>query len=465
MPTETAPQPSVAAPAAVVTPPPTPAPVSAAPERPINSVTKKPISEAAHNLFKMLEESGDPLREEPEKKEVPAAPVAAEPAKPAPTATEPPVKVSKKVAKRPELPIPAADPAPAAPVAKPDPAPVDSNWEEGLLEEEKIALEDAKFAEKVSPKHKGLADRMGRFLREQKKYLQENPDVDENDAGYKKILAMQPSLSASDKREIADARIEERVNKKHESKFADLEQEIYVRDEEPKIENEAKQIRHYLAFNALPKEMLSVLKDKGIDTLRKEYADEIEVAGNLINTLVDDSKELLRITRINAKTGRPIEKAADTPQHQKWEQHNRISMMVNEVCNDFHKTAPESEKVRDGKWFVTREEWARLPANARHQFWTFTNSEQHVREMINRAMGWMPSAIEQKIKERHEALKVRGYERRRSEVVTPPAAPPVASSAPSAPRPTPAPAPSSTPAGTPSLGQLLARRLSGNGEG
>lgn len=465
MATTTAPQP-VAAPAAAPSAAPA-APV--APVTPINSVTQKPISEAAHNLFRMLEESGDPLREEPEKetaaatepekpKDEPAAPAAAPAADP-----EKPIKVSKKPVKRPELPKdePAAPAAPAPVVAAPAP---DAKWEDSLLDEEKAALEDARFAETVNPKHKGLADKMGKFLRDQKEYLEKHPDADEDDPGYKKILATQPGLSASDKREIAEARIEERVSKRYEPKLAEVEHQLFVRDEEPKVETEAAQIRRHLAFNALPKEMLDVLKEKGLPVLQKEYADELEVAGGLINTLTDDAKELLRITRINPKTKRSLADVAADPSHPKWEQHNRISTMVNEVCSDFQKNAPQTEQVRDGKWFVTREEWARLPANARHQFWTFTNSDEHVREMINRAMSWMPDAISRSIKSRQDALKARGYERRRAESA--PAAPtpaPVASSGPASPRPTPAPAPNSVPAGQKTPGQLLAARLSAGG--
>lgn len=465
MPTEIAPQPPVAAPAAVTPPPAAPAP-AATPERPINSATGKPISEAAHNLFKMLQESGDPMREEkpepkPEPKKEP------EPTTPAAT-TEPekPIKVSKKAApKRPDLPIPAAEPA--APVQPATPAAsvaVDPKWKDSLNDEEKAALEDAELAETVDPRFKGLSEKMGKFFRDQQKYLADNPDADENDPGYKKLLASAPKLSSADKRQIAEARIERRVEQKYKPELENIQHEIYVRDEEPKIEGEAMQIRKHMAFNALPKEMLTVLKEKGLPALQKEYADELEVAGNLINTLTDDAKELLRITRINPKTQRALGQAADAPNHPKWEQHNRIATMVNEVCNDFQKNAPQNEQVRDGKWFVTREEWARLPANARHQFWTFTNSEDHVREMINRAMSWMPGAIEMKIKERQDALKARGYVRQRAEVApAAPATPPVASAAPASPRPSPAPAPSTTPAGQRTPGQLLAARLAGEG--
>lgn len=463
MPTETAPQPQAAAPAAV---PASPAPAAPVAETPINTVTGKPISAAAHSLFKMLEESQGPnLNDEPAQPEKTAD--AAEPKAPAspeagaaPVATDKPVKVSKRQVKRPELPIPKE-----APVASPAPAPhaPEANWEESLLDDERAALEDARFAEQANPKHKGLADKMGKFFREQKKYFEAHPDADENDADYQKVMALMPKLSATDKREIAEARIEDRVAKKHESKFSDLQQELYVRDEEPKVENEGGQIRKHLAFNALPEDMLKVLKEKGIAVLQKDYADELETAGNLINSLVDDSKELLRITRINPRTQRALGQIATDESNPKWAQHNRIAAMVNEACNDFQKNAPQAEQVRDGKWFVTREEWGKIPPASRHQFWTFTNSENHVREMINRAMGWMPDAINRSISARHDQLKSRGYVRQRADAgaTTPPAAPPVATASVSSPRPAPAPAPSATPVGQRTAGQLLAARLAG----
>jgi hypothetical protein len=423
-------------------------------------MTGKPINESSHKLFKMLtesvetEEKKEPTKAPEPEKTAPAA------AAPAPAADEKPIKVSKKKeAKRPDLPTPAAEAAPVAPAASSAPV---AEVEESLLDEQKAALEDAQLAEKLDPRFKGLSDRMKKYFKAEKEYLEANPDVDENDPGYKKLLASAPKLSASDKRLIAEARIEERVEKKYKPELENIQHEIFVRDEEPKIENEGNQIRHHMAFNALPKEMLTFLKEKGQEAFRKEYADELEVAGGLINTLVDDSKELLRITRINPKTQRAVGSAADTPQHPKWEQHQRIVTMVNEVCNDFKNNAPQNEQVRDGKWFVTRDEWSKLPASARHQFWTFGNNEQHVREMINRAMSWMPGAIDQQIKARQDALAKRGYVRQRA--TPPPAAPltpPVASSSPSAPRPVPAPAPATTAAGQMTPGQLLAQRLKG----
>ena len=458
MTTETAPPP--AAPAAV---PVVPAPVA---EPRISSLTKKPISEAAHSLFKMLEESQTPDPNEPDVDEKPTPQpekvAAAELAKPDPVEPEKPVKVAKKAPKRPDLPIQKEEPA-AAPASAPAPtAAPESDWEESLMDEEKAALEDARFAEKVNPKHKGLADKMGKFLREQKKFLEANPGAEEDDSAYKAILATRPNLTTSDKREIAEARVEERVSKKYEPRLNDLQHEIYVRDEEPKVDAEAAQIRQYLAHNALPKDMLTVFKEKGLPVLQKEYADELEIAGGLINTVVDDAKELLRITRINPKTQRSLGEVAADPSHPKWQQHERIAKMVSEVCTDFQKHAPQDEQVRNGKWFVTREEWGKLPANARGQFWTFTNSQEHVREMINRALGWVPDAVTERLKARQDELKAKGYVRQRAEPTPAPAAtPPVASSSPATPRPSPSPAPSTTPAGQLTPGQLLARRLSG----
>lgn len=466
MPPVTAPLPPVAAPAAAPIPPPPPAKPDTS-QTPISSVTKKPISEAAHNLFRMLEESSKPepddVEDTPEPETPKTAPPAAAPA-PAPN-PEKPVKVSKRPAKRPELPVAKSDapPAPTPPPIAP-PAPPDANWEDSLLDDERLALEDARLAEQTNEKHKGLADKMGKFFREQKKYLEAHPDADEEDPDYKRILAQMPKLSASDKREVAEARIEGRVAKKYDSKLIDLEHELYVRDEEPKVEQESMQIRRHLAFNALPAEMLTVLKEKGLPVLQKEYADELEVAGGLINTLVGDAKELLRITRLNPKTQRTLGQVATNESHPKWEQHNRISNLVNAACDDFHRNAPQQEQIRDGKWFVTREEWGRLAPNARSQFWTFTNSDEHVREMINRAMGWMPDAIASSIKNRQEALKARGYVRQRNETppAPPPPAPPTPSGSPSLPRSSPAPDPSANTGGQLTQGQILARRLNGS---
>lgn len=411
----------------------------------------------------MLDESSRPVTDEPAKKEkaevAPPAPSAA-PATPPPEENR--VKVSKRPVKRPELPT-KADPAPAAP-ATPVAAPAapETNWEETLLEDEKAALEDARFAESVNPKHKGLADKTGKFFREQKKFLEANPDASDDDPKYKALLATMPTISAADKREIAESRIESRVAKKYDSKLIDLQHELYVRDEEPKVTAEADQIRRHMAFNALPKEMLDVLNDKtkGLTVLQSEYPDELEVAGNLINTLTDDAKELLRIWRVNPKTNRTLGDVASTESHPKWVQHNRIATMVNAVCEDFQKHAPQTDQVRDGKWFVTRDEWAQGYHKFPDKYWTFTNSDADAREIINRAMSWMPGAVSNAIKARQAELKKRRYVRERTEAPPPVATtPPQPSASPATPRPAPAPAPTNGANGQLTQGQLLARRL------
>lgn len=476
MPTTTAPAPApvAATPAAPVPAPATPAAAAATPA----PVTPKPADPKvgsakaegtpANRLFQRLKDNAPQQKEEGQ---FPAdkAPKVEKPAEPAAPAKAPepekPIKVSKaKAAKRPDLPVaqtppPAVPPAPAASTPAPS-----KNWEENLLDEERAALEDARFAEENFPEHRGLADRMGRFFKEHQEFLEKNPDVEDDDPAYKKVLALKPDISVADRRRIINARAAQEVKKGIEPELNDLRHELYVRDEEPRIRQEGDRLFSELAENALPEEMRKIYKEKGLAELQKNYADEMEVAGTIIRAATDDAEELLRITRVNPKTGRPLAKIAENPSDPKFVQHERLAKIVDDVCDEFLKTGTERELLREGKWFVTREEWGRLQPAERSKFWTFTNSEKDIKEVIDRAKRWIPNAIDTAIKTRQQEFERRGWRRHREVAPAPaPSTPPQPVSSVSTPRPAPVPSPSA-PATTPETrGMSLAKRLQNAG--
>lgn len=472
MPNPTAPAPA-AAPAAA-TPPPAPVPASpapaAAPAAPkVNEKvgSTKVEGTPANRLFQRLSNNAPEAKDEPmfpgdkpAKSETPKT----ETPVPAPAApVEKPIKVAKKTPKRPELPVAkeTAPPAPAAPVTPPAPA---ANWEDSLLDEERTALEDAKFAEETFPEHKGLSEKMTRFFREHQKFLEKNPDPEDDDPEYKKVLALQPQLSATEKRKILEARISSSVKKGYEPEIQDLRHELFVRDEEPRVRTEAAQLfDDAFLEKALPADIVKTFKEKGVAEMNKQYADELEVASSIVTAARSDAEELLRITRTNPKTGRPLAKIATDPSDPKWEQHDRLGRLVESVCEDFKNTASEKEQVRNGKWFVTREEWAAGYKNHPDKYWTFTNSPEHIREVVQRAANWIPGVIDRTIKERQEALERRGYRRFRETTPAAPSAPPAPVSAPTSPRPSLSPSPSAPNAAPISPGTALARKLQAGG--
>lgn len=407
--------------------------------------------------------------DKPKKVDDPATPTPS----PAPaSAQEPekPIKVSKGKFKRPDLPIP-AQPAPAAPAPAATPAaprtepPETPNWENDLLDAEREALEDARFAETLDPKFKGLGDRTATFLKRHKAFLDKNPEPEDDDPEYQKILALKPDLSPSDKRRIIEGRVSTNIKKEYDGRFDDVQHELYIRDEEPKIAQEGQRLFNQLADVALPKEMKDHLKANGLEALEKDYGDEMEIAGAIVKTAVSDAQELLRLVRVSPKTKRPLSKVAEDESDPRWEQHNRIVTLLDRVCEDIKNSNDPKQIVRDGKYFVTRDEWNQLPQAMRGKYWTFLNNEADMRQVINHAFKWIPGTVDHKIKEHQDAMKARGYQRVRSALAPTPGptpAPTPSAHVPSvtSPRPSPMPVPTAPTPPSESRGSLLAKKLS-----
>ncbi len=103
--------------------------------------------------------------------------------------------------------------------------------------------------------------------------------------------------------------------------------------------------------------------------------------------------------------------------------------MVDNICNNFKNAAAAEQQQRNGKWFVTREEWHQIRPDQRHRFWTFDN-----KEIANIAQGSVKGILAAKIQEKRQHLGRYGWK---------PVEPKASAPAPAAPQP--APVPTSTP--------------------
>ncbi len=288
-------------------------------------------------------------------------------------------------------------------------------------------------------------------------------DLDDPDekAKYDTWLAKnRPSLSATDQRQITENRIAARVAKPLTEKTADLEHQLFVRDEEPKIKQQTARVTSELNTAAMPDEIMEFAKQHGVEQAKKEFVDELQAVNTIVTTAASDYEELIRLDTYHPTTRRPVSVPAMNESDPKYGQHQRLLGIMEKVDSDFKETAKQTELMRDGKWFVTREEWRNLPPAARSQYWHFTN-----REIATRMLSWVKPAIDITIKNNREALAARGYERRK---FVPPA--PAAQPAAPAPQPTRTPAgpgaspvPATTPAHVPGAtsGARLASALAG----
>lgn len=452
---------SIAAPnqAAPAAPPATPVPAApAAPTPPVTPPAPPPAAPDADpkatgrgkRVFDLLIKESE---SEPGKKTEPATPPAA-PAAAAAPATPPaavpdpdkPIKATRKpaISKRPEPPAPVA-PAVPTPTATPATPKNDEEWEAGLVDQEKQLLSDAAEAEAYLPARKGLKEQAKKFIKAHVKYLETHDDTDDGgdgEAAYQKFLKQnQPALSEAEQRDVSERRIAARVAQPLQKDADDLRHQLFVRDEEPKIEQQANRVVSDLNTNAMPAEILQFAKEHGVEEAKKQFADELTIHNTIVSSASSDYRELVRLGTLNPANGRPLAVPMIDPVTRKpvSEQHQRLEVIVKKANEDFRNGSKEADLVRDGKWFVTRDEWNSGYKDFPDRYWTFTN-----KEIADRSLAWVKPAIETTIQQNRAAMTKRGYVR-----------PPYTPAVPPAPAPEPtrsAPGPSASPVPSPSAG-------------
>lgn len=309
----------------------------------------------------------------------PAAPATPDPAKP-PT-PDGKIKVRKKKPAEPAAPAtpPAAPAAPAPAAAAPTPPPKDENaqFEADLLDEEREQLEYAREAERLLPdKFKGQEGKVKKFLKDHQAYLEKakaaDPDVvfDASNAEYQAFLAKNnPIISPRQVREIERLRAAEEADKRFDPKLNEIREEMFRREEEPKVKAETDRFFAELADSGLPDELKATLKEKGAAEAAKLHPIEYKVANLVMSEAAKSMEEFIAITRVNPVTGKPL-KAYDSNN----ERHQKLLEFINLQC-DMFKTGGGDLRVRDGKQFLTRKEFFNLPTEQRAKYWTFTNND------------------------------------------------------------------------------------------
>lgn len=470
------PDPIPAAPASD-TPPPVAAP--AAPAAPTAESENKKLSS---QLFKLLTTPSEDVTEPKKETTKPAAPE--KPTSVAPV-VEKPIKVKTKTApveQPPKIPskadlVPAAPPSPATPA--PARAAEPELNEADLVEEERALLDDARAAEKHLPeKYKGQAGKMTAFLRENAKQsdLVDKGELDQED--YEKWYRENaPRISNLDLRQIERNRIKEDVSREMEPKIENERHARWVESETPKLAAKGDETKRDLLRLSYPDEVLKAAEDrlkgvtdpkehaKIIGEVRKDYALEVETTERVVDAAREDIQELRRLTTQNPTTKKSLIEL--DPEAQVWDgakwivnpaprtergiQHARLLNLVNNVCDEF-KTTGGAALRKDGKWFVTKAEWADMAPTQRAPFWTFS-----IDDIIGRALGNVKHHVKAAVQQQHRDLEARGFRRTiAAPAVAAPAAP-AAPGAPPAPRAAPAPGPGT--GGGVTVGSRLAAQL------
>ena len=482
-------------PSEVATPPAPPAAGTPPPQPP---VTPQPTDQqgVSKRIFDLLMTPTDEasLQHPPEERKEAPKPEAK------PTEPEKPIRVAKKkeaapppetppeVPTREELrrkaaapPPPVVSPTPAAPAKAED----DTAFEGELVDEEKALLQDARDAERHLPaKYKGQGTKLVAFLRENVKRTSD-PNFDPEDPEYAKwYTANLPKINPLDLRQVERARVTEDVERKFEPRIEQERQARWAETEAPRVTAKAQAARQKLVATALPEEVLTAFNErvknvtepaerlKIAKEVESEFALEFETAEKIIGPATEQIEEFHRLTTVNPATGKAlaaVHKDAEIWDGAKWapnvnatdpvaRKHAYILAMVAELARDFKENGGTARQ-KDGKWFVTRAEWADMEQAVKEnlltrselaKWWTFTNEE-----IIERAVGRVKGVIADAVKTNRAQLERLGY-RRQPAVAGAPPAPPQRGSPP-APRPTPPPGPGSGPAMT--AAQTMAARL------
>lgn len=354
----------------------------------------------------------------------PKAPAAAEPAAPA----EPPIRLRRPKVERPALPIPRAA-APAIPAAPPPAAP-DNQWEQKLKANEREMLDDARELEKVMPeRYPGFAAKTEKFLRDNAA-REATPNFEADSPEHCAWLdANQPKLTTREIREFTERRVaaslEPKLRSEYEAKHQTIQHQLFVRDEEPKIEAVGRQTFNDLVRSCVPEDVLTEIGSVGVAKANERFGLEIETATNVLTAATEDIKEFMRLSRRDPQTRRLLAEEVTDPSNPKFSQHERLRQIVDDVCDAFRKTPEGSAPNAQGKWFVTKKEWMDIPAARRGDFYTFTNQQ-----IIDRAKANLKGVVEAAIGQQRQRLEARGWGRKTSAppvtvpaVPTPPAAP------------------------------------------
>ncbi len=414
----------------VIEPPPAEPKVAVAPPPgadPQPDTVPENVKKLLSNLHLDEPEVSDEKPKPGEPKEPKEAPTAADPkapkdpkapaADPAAPPADPSIKLRKPKVVRPELPI-AAAPAPAAAAPKDEPYKPDPQWESGLDETGKEMLADARFMEERFPdKYKGWTARTAKFLRDHAD-LTSKDTFDANAPEYKSWLDKnQPRLTREQIREVEEVRVADRVGKQWQGRYDDLQHKMFVKEHEPKIETEGRTLFAELSQTALPEDLAAAIKKDGYDKANEVYALELQTAQNVLTVATQDLMEFRRITLKDPETGRQLQPVVEDPNHPKFAQHQRLSQLVAFVCDEFKNKAAAEQQQKNGKWFVTRDEWNAIRPDQRHRFWTFTNQE-----LIGEAKKNVKTAVQMAIDQQRGQMKKLGWQPPAPKA--PPAAPP-----------------------------------------
>jgi len=293
-----------------------------------------------------------------------------------------------------------------SPLPVPESEPV--NDESGLMDEQKMELELAEYAEKAFPdKYNDMRSKMLKFYKDLDTWV-DSKRSDDSEFGAENnseeindwVDSHKPMISKVDERKLERQLIRDQALKefeqKNESKFKELELKTRSIEEAPKITNDVNVFRDSI-LSVKEVEATQLIKDGKADEAKKKYPMQSQIADNVVDHATKIYKDFLDYDR-------GLTEWDNNNENHKW-----LNNFLSEQGKFFHSNGGDNT-VRDGKNFLPVDEFnSRYHSNpqmtdSRH--WTFDRHD--VRELLSLSA---QQQIKSSITAMEEQIKEYGYTR------------------------------------------------------
>jgi hypothetical protein len=277
----------------------------------------------------------------------------------------------------------------------------DKEFVDSLLPEERDIFDLAKFASNNLEGYEGKDREFKQYFEKTKKYIEkrisDDPHVDlSDDSDYQEFIRKnRPRFNQTDIRKIererniheAMRRIEEKQAPERER--AKLEQERARKA--PEVHQYKRMFREH-SVTAIPEELHEqVASEEAVQNFAKTNPLEYQIVDNITRDLHNVGDTLLDITQGMVS----------------YDQNNEVHQkLLNWVNNEQDQYIATGETMVDGKTFMRRERFFRLPENQRSKYFTWSD-EDLIKILTIRAK----QRIKQSLDQQRQLLEASGYTR------------------------------------------------------
>ena len=271
----------------------------------------------------------------------------------------------------------------------------DKEFVDSLLPEERDIYETAKFASENLDGYSGKDSEFKDYFSKTKKYIEkrlsEDPHADlSNDEDYQAFISKnRPEFSQIDIKKVDRERNISEAMKRIEQKQAPEKERARVEQErakkEPTVLRKKAEFRNY-SVNSIPEELAEQVKDEeSIKKFAETNPLEFQIVDNLTRELHNMGDTLLDITQNMVSYDE-----SNT-------QHARLLNWVNQEQEQYIKTG---QTQHEGKTFMRRERYFRLPESKRAPYYTWSDGDliailtMRAKQRINESLGMQRQLLE-----------------------------------------------------------------------